>query len=248
MLRQNTTEIIQFTLLDSMGAFKTGLVAADFLAGSVALYKSDNTKVVIVLTLGGNLIEVDATSAPGLYSISIPSGNLNLLGSLSVSIQPAVAAFVGTYFKDTVYDLAAVKAKTDLLGTTSVSTQADITAARDAVKGPQAIDLSQIAGGVAFISATDNLHVIKQTLGALTAGLASAIWEELLASHTTAGTLGELMNVLNAVLTYRIRINKISKTLELYLADSTTVWKTYSLTDLQGLPATINASERSKAT
>ena len=44
MLRYNTAERIKVTLITSLGAPKTGLIATDFKASSVYLYKSDGTK------------------------------------------------------------------------------------------------------------------------------------------------------------------------------------------------------------
>ena len=64
MLRYNTAERIKVTLITSLGAPKTGLIATDFKASSVYLYKSDGTKTTIALTLGVNLFEADSTEAP----------------------------------------------------------------------------------------------------------------------------------------------------------------------------------------
>lgn len=246
MLRQNTNENIQIVLRDSLGVLVTGAVAADFKGGDIFLYKADNTKVTISLTLGANLFEIDATDAPGVYSITIPAANLNQLGVVSFSIQPDTATFVGIYLTDYVYvdqtaTLAAIKAKTDVS-----SSQTDVTAARDSIKGAQLLDISQIAGGATFITA-DNLHNIRLAINAVTTGIAATIWNELLASHLVPNSMGELMNILQAILINRIKINKVTKTMDLYLADSTTIWKSYPLQDLSGLPATINASERLKA-
>lgn len=251
MLRQSTNENIQVTLKTSLGAPVTGLVAADFKSSSIYLYKANSAKITIALTLGANLFEVDTTDAPGVYSIAIPSANLDQIGTISFSIQPAAAAFEAIYLTDYVYveqtsTLAAIKAKTDLVGTSTVASQTDVTSARDSVKGAQLLSISDIAGGASFILA-DNLHNIRLAINSVTTGIAASIWNELLAGHLVPNSTGELMNVLSAVLLNRIKINKVSKTMDLYLADSTTIWKSYSLRDLNGLSATINASEREKA-
>ena len=251
MLRQSTNENIQVILKTSLGVPVTGLVAADFKASSIYLYKANSTKVTIALTLGANLFEVDATDSPGLFSIAIPSANLDQLGVVSFSIQPAAAAFAATYLTDYVYveetaTLTAIKAKTDLGGTTSVASLADVTSARDLIKAAQPRSISDVAGGASFILA-DNLHNIRLAINAVPTGIANTVWDELLAGHLIPNSLGELMNILSAVLVNRIKINKVTKTMDLYLADSTTIWKSYSLQDLQGLPSTINSSERLKA-
>ena len=250
MFRLNTIESLTFILRDSVGALVTGALAADFKGGNLFLYKADNTKVSIALTLGTNFYEVDATDSPGLYSIVIPASSLSQLGTVTFSIQPAAAVFVSQVIEKTVSNIPDVKSKTDLIGTASVSSLADVTtavnAARDAIRGAQSLDISTIAGGVSFIP-TDSLHNLKQTLMGFNTTLAAAVWEELLASHLTPNTLGELMNILLGVLTHRIKVDNVSKQLILYRADSTTVWKTYNLYDLQSQPATLTATERQKA-
>lgn len=250
MFRLNTIESLTFILRDSVGALVTGALAADFKGGNLFLYKADNTKVSIALTLGTNFYEVDATDSPGLYSVVIPASSLSQLGTVTFSIQPAAAVFVSQVIEKTVSNIPDVKSKTDLIGTASVSSLADVTtavnAARDAIRGAQSLDISTIAGGVSFIP-TDSLHNLKQTLMGFNTTLAAAVWEELLASHLTPNTLGELMNILLGVLTHRIKVDNVSKQLILYRADSTTVWKTYNLYDLQSQPATLTATERQKA-
>ena len=247
MFRLNTIESLTFILRDSVGAPVTGALAADFKGGNLFLYKADNTKVSIALTLGTNFYEVDATDSPGLYSVVIPASSLSQLGTVTFSIQPAAAVFVSQVIEKTVSNISS---KTDLIGTASVSSLADVTtavnAARDAIRGAQSLDISTIAGGVSFIP-TDSLHNLKQTLMGFNTTLAAAVWEELLASHLTPNTLGELMNILLGVLTHRIKVDNVSKQLILYRADSTTVWKTYNLYDLQSQPATLTATERQKA-
>lgn len=250
MFRLNTIESLTFILRDSVGALVTGALAADFKGGNLFLYKADNTKVSIALTLGTNFYEVDATDSPGLYSVVIPASSLSQLGTVTFSIQPAAAVFVSQVIEKTVSNISS---KTDLIGTASVSSLADVTAvttavnaARDAIRGAQSLDISTIAGGVSFIP-TDSLHNLKQTLMGFNTTLAAAVWEELLASHLTPNTLGELMNILFGVLTHRIKVDNVSKQLILYRADSTTVWKTYNLYDLQSQPATLTATERQKA-
>lgn len=243
MFRLNTIESLTFILRDSVGALVTGALAADFKGGNLFLYKADNTKVSIALTLGTNFYEVDATDSPGLYSVVIPASSLSQLGTVTFSIQPAAAVFVSQVIEKTVSNISS---KTDLIGTASVSSLADVNAARDAIRGAQSLDISTIAGGVSFIP-TDSLHNLKQTLMGFNTTLAAAVWEELLASHLTPNTLGELMNILLGVLTHRIKVDNVSKQLILYRADSTTVWKTYNLYDLQSQPATLTATERQKA-
>ena len=106
MLRLNTAERIKVVLKDALGVPVTGLVAIDFKASSVYLYKADGSKTTIALTLGVNLFEADATDGPGIYEILLTSTHTNILGPIIVSIQPALALFVATYFQDVVDGIA----------------------------------------------------------------------------------------------------------------------------------------------
>lgn len=106
MLRLNTAERIKVVLKDALGVPVTGLVAIDFKASSVYLYKADGSKTTIALTLGVNLFEADATDGPGIYEILLTSTHTNTLGPIAVSIQPALALFVATYFQDVVDGIA----------------------------------------------------------------------------------------------------------------------------------------------
>ena len=106
MLRLNTAERIKVVLKDALGVPVTGLVAIDFKASSVYLYKSDGSKTTIALTLGVNLFYSFSTDGPGIYEILLTSTHTNTLGPITVSIQPALALFVATYFQDVVDGIA----------------------------------------------------------------------------------------------------------------------------------------------
>jgi hypothetical protein len=342
MLRYNTAERIKVTLITSLGAPKTGLIATDFKASSVYLYKSDGTKTTIALTLGVNLFEADSTDAPGVYDILLTSTHTNTLGTICISIQPAAAAFVATYFTETVEDtvsgistligtpvvsvsadiasvysrlgapagasvsadVAAVKADTTTLkadtaatvavlplttiaaatdvtaSTTAIkgtdnrsitdiagvgtfnlatdtlhdiktaiggfATTADVNAARDSIKGPDNRDLTQMAGA-GFVSANDSLIALKTSIGGVAGATAAQVFDELLNLHVAPGSFGEFMNILSAIMLNRVRMDKLTKTLTVFQADNVTPLKTYSLYDLNGNPALLNASERGKA-
>lgn len=140
MLRYNTAERIKVTLIDSLGAPKTGLVAANFKASSVYLYKADGTKTTVALTFGVNLFEVDSTDAPGVYDILLTSTDTNTLGMIEISIQPAAAAFVATYFTETVEDT--VSSISTLIGTPVVSVSRDIASSYSRLGAPAGASMS----------------------------------------------------------------------------------------------------------
>lgn len=136
MLRVNTAERIKVLLRDSLGTLVTGLVAADFSASSVYVYKSDGSKTTVALTLGINLFEADAVDAPGLYEVILSATETDTLGILTVSIQPAAALFVSTYVTEVVEDLST------LIGTPVVSVSTDIASVYSRIGAPVGASIS----------------------------------------------------------------------------------------------------------
>ena len=272
MLRLNTAERIKVVLKDALGVPVTGLVAIDFKASSVYLYKSDGSKTTIALTLGVNLFEADATDGPGIYEILLTSTHTNTLGPITVSIQPALALFVATYFQDVVdgiahtlgtptgasvsidianvlldtanilVDTAATVAK---LPATTISSAVDVTNSTSSVKGPDNRDLTQMAGA-GFVSANESLVALKTAVLGVGPAVAGQVFDELLAAHLVPSSFGEFMNILSAIMLNRVKIDKNTKTLVVYQADNVTPLKTYPLYDLNSNPALLNASERGK--
>ena len=272
MLRLNTAERIKVVLKDALGVPVTGLVAIDFKASSVYLYKSDGSKTTIALTLGVNLFEADATDGPGIYEILLTSTHTNTLGPITVSIQPALALFVATYFQDVVdgiaytlgtptgasvsidianvlldtanilVDTAATVAK---LPATTISSAVDVTNSTSSVKGPDNRDLTQMAGA-GFVSANESLVALKTAILGVGPAVAGQVFDELLAAHLVPSSFGEFMNILSAIMLNRVKIDKNTKTLVVYQADNVTPLKTYPLYDLNSNPALLNASERGK--
>ena len=272
MLRLNTAERIKVVLKDALGVPVTGLVAIDFKASSVYLYKSDGSKTTIALTLGVNLFEADATDGPGIYEVLLTSTHTNTLGPITVSIQPALALFVATYFQDVVdgiahtlgtptgasvsidianvlldtanilVDTAATVAK---LPATTISSAVDVTNSTSSVKGPDNRDLTQMAGA-GFVSANESLVALKTAILGVGPAVAGQVFDELLAAHLVPSSFGEFMNILSAIMLNRVKIDKNTKTLVVYQADNVTPLKTYPLYDLNSNPALLNASERGK--
>lgn len=105
-LRKSVATRVFFYAVNAMGAPVTGLVAADFLNGRYTVCKADGTKTDVSLTLGVNLYETDSAKAPGLYSIGVAAGELNVAGPVAISFQPQMAAFKGDIVRDSVFDEA----------------------------------------------------------------------------------------------------------------------------------------------
>lgn len=166
MLRLNTSERIKFILIDSLGAPKTGLVAASFKASSVYLYKADGTKTTIALTLGVNLFETDSTDGPGIYEVILTTTHTNTLGPLAVSIQPAAADFVATYITETVEDTVGNIAT--LIGTPVVSVSTDIASVYSRLGAPAGASISADIAAVKVDTAATVAKLPASTISSAT--------------------------------------------------------------------------------
>ncbi len=276
MLRLNTAERIKVVLKDALGVPVTGLVAIDFKASSVYLYKSDGSKTTIALTLGVNLFEADATDGPGIYEILLTSTHTNTLGPITVSIQPALVLFVATYFQDVVDGIAhtlgtptgasvSIDIANVLLDTANILVDTAATVAKlPATTMASAVDVTTAATGVTtsvkgpdnrdltqmagagFVSANESLVALKTAILGVGPAVAGQVFDELLAAHLVPSSFGEFMNILSAIMLNRVKIDKNTKTLVVYQADNVTPLKTYPLYDLNSNPALLNASERGK--
>lgn len=93
-------------------------------------------------------------------------------------------------------DTAAIKLKTDNLPADPASqstTNTSITNAQNSIKGADNRDLTQIAGAGTFTPATDNLQEIRDAI-TTPGSVAGAVWDELLAGHTTVGSAGKKLS------------------------------------------------------
>jgi len=86
---------VQVRLVDGTGAPVTGMVAANILGGVFTVIKADGTTVDISVS-GTTWFEIHTTKAPGLYQAKLTAAAVNTSGVISVAVQPAAAAFVGT--------------------------------------------------------------------------------------------------------------------------------------------------------
>lgn len=100
ILRPNTAARVPIALMDEDGAYVTGILPADITDGSSSgnlnVVKGDSTVDSVALTNGVNFFEVDATGAPGLYHVLLPTSVTDVQGTLQVVVLPAAAAFLAT--------------------------------------------------------------------------------------------------------------------------------------------------------
>lgn len=99
---------VPILLFDATGAPKPGITEKDIRNGQAVLRKgSVGVPQTSRLTLstqatGQNWFEVSAQDFPGLYELLLPASELNVLGMLVWSIQPAASAFRGQVGSDQV--------------------------------------------------------------------------------------------------------------------------------------------------
>ncbi len=107
--------------------------------------------------------------------------------------------------------------------------------------------------GVTFASAiqgTPYVNVNTQASSSPTISSLSAaqIWDANVTDFVAAGTMGEVMRILQLINMNRMKINSTTKKLEVYEADGTTVAYRFDLKDLTGAPADSGATERTNRT
>ncbi|RTK98746.1 MAG: hypothetical protein EKK57_11255 [Proteobacteria bacterium] len=135
----------------------------------------------------------------------------------------------------------AIKAKTDLIGTVAVASQSDVNAARDSIKGIQLLDISTIAGGASFVSGSDNLHAIKQAIGA-----GGSSWDDLLANHNLSGSFGAAIRLIQQAVAGDQKIQVGNARLQFYDVDGVTILREFYLLDENNQPSINNVKTRKK--
>jgi len=261
-------------LVTAAGANATGIVAADILNGVAQFVKSNNTKNNITLSNGSNWLEIDSVQSPGLYHIIIPFGVNSVVGPIQYTIYPTAAAFTAFVGADYAMDApakeatsTAIKAKTDLITadpateTTSLAIKAKtdllpgipasqgdvtsgVTSTISAIRGNENITLTAMAGGTGFVSNTDNLHAIRQAIGAG----GTSPWDELVANHLTSGTFGEAVRLIKQACAGDQKIDTVNFRLQILGEDKTTVIKEFYLLDENNQPSINNVKIRKGVT
>lgn len=133
-----------------------------------------------------------------------------------------------------------IKAKTDLIGTGTVASAADVNSARDSIKGAQNISISEIAGGASFVQADDNLHEIKQAIG----GGGSNPWDELLANHNLTGSFGAAIRLIQQAVAGDQKIVTTTARLQIIDTDGVSVLREFYLLDENNQPSVNNTKYR----
>lgn len=106
------------------------------------------------------------------------------------------------------------------------------------IRGVDNRDLSNITGS--GWTATDNLTTIKAAVDAINVetdptAIANAVWNELISSHQTAGSMGRFLNDIFRVLKNKAIINATTKQLEVYDDAGVAVVFTFDLKDENGV-------------
>lgn len=199
--RGTTSNILRVFLQDSTsttGAGKTALTSASSgliistiadVEATATTYTSAATNVETITTLGTfaaptaskcRFREVDATNFPGVYEIHIADARFAVANStqLLISIQ---CTGVAPVFVE--YQLVAV----DLMDTVRLG----LTAIPNIAQGTTgAISTGNATGQVTVVTNNDKTGYSLTTAPLTTAQTASAVWDALLASYTTANSFG----------------------------------------------------------
>ena len=174
----------------------TDLSSAATMFGKELLYKESIRGDSAGTGDGSNVKQVfDRIGAPVGATISADiAGVQTTANTINTKVGTPAGASVSADIAAVKGDTAAIKAKTDNLPADPASVTA-VDAARDSVKGAQLLDISQIAGGAAFVPATHNLKAIFDAVGSVAtpAGVAAAVWDELLAGHLGAGKAAQAL-------------------------------------------------------
>jgi hypothetical protein len=268
MILQNQSVRLPIKLITTLGADATGIIPNDILNGIAQVVKSDGTKTSITLTSNNNWFEVDSTQSAGLYHLVLPMGATNILGPIQYTIYPQATAFttfigtthVVTYpteitaIKAKTDNLpaspanestsAAIKAKTDLIGTTSVASKTNVDDGVTSVKGTSNISLTDI-GGTGFNPNTHSLKEIATAVASISAnGIASAVWNEQVLQHLQAGSVGEALRLVRQALVGHVKLDVLNNRLIIYAEDKTTPLVTMNLKDENGNAAAKLATDR----
>jgi hypothetical protein len=70
------------------------------------------------------------------------------------------------------------------------------------------------------------------------------VWDEALASHVAAASVGEALKFAKLAVAARVRINRVTMQLDVYEEDGVTIAFSHDLKDLDGLPTDVDATER----
>jgi hypothetical protein len=183
----STSRLEHVFILDSTsttGAGKTGLTNA-----SVTMHffrPADTTVTPVTLSAGtlgtwttGGFKEVDAPNMPGVYEIGMPNA------VFAATFNHSVVMIKGT-------GIAPVVLEYDLVSYNPLDTvRLGLTAIPNVVQGTTgAISTGNATGQVTVATNNDKTGYSLITAPLTTAGTASAVWDALLASYTTANSFG----------------------------------------------------------
>jgi len=220
---------MQYTIYPTATAFLT-FIGAD--------------EVIAPIVVGATLAEVNAArdSIKGGSNKDLTQIDTKLGSPAGASVSADVST-VNTTVGSLSTNITAIKTKTDNLPSDPADqSQLEnvVALAIDAIKGPQSLSISQIAGGMTFVANNDNLHVIRSTMGGM--GSPGAVWEELRSAHISPGTFGEALMILIQVAKGHIKIDKFQSKLIVYKDDDTVLFQCNLLRN--GLPGGLYSDER----
>lgn len=205
-------------------------------------------EVITIPVVGATLAEVNAArdSIKGASNKDLTQLDTKVGTPVGASVIADIST-VNTSVGGLSTNITAIKAKTDNLPSDPADEsqlENAIGLAVTSIKGAQSLSISDIAGGMAFVANNDNLHAIKNAMGAM--GSPGAVWDELRSVHVGPGTFGEAMRILVQVAKGHIKIDKFQSKLIIYKEDDTVLFQCDLLRN--GLPGGLYSDERLAAT
>lgn len=174
------------------------------------------------VTIGGTAT-LDSAIAGGKNAEAALSGTGTISDATAALIVSAVAALAGTGSISDAGLVAALEAVATLAGTS------DLTATREAI--------GHLAGALAGVgTVTDSINAIGELEAAITPftdlspqNLADAVWSAVASSYQDAGSMGELVGLMQKILRNKTVTNPSTGTITVYDDDGTTVLLTADL-------------------
>lgn len=118
----------------------------------------------------------------------------------------------------------------------------------ESVKGVDNRNLTEMAG-TGFNTTTDSLKVISDNIDTINlntsaASISNAVWNELISSHQTAGSMGRVLNDVFRVLKNKAIINATTKQLEIYDDAGVSIVFVFDLKDEFGVASATRIFQR----
>jgi hypothetical protein len=162
--------------------------------------------------------------------------------------ENTVDAKIGTPITTVSGDIASLQTTENTINTKIGTPVGTVSSDIAGVRGADNRDLSEIAG-TGFLTADDALKVISDNVDLINvdtspAAIATAVWNELISGHQTAGSMGRVLNDVFRVLKNKAKINATTKQLEIYDDAGVSIVFVFDLKDEFGVASATRIFQR----